>query len=202
MSTQIRLTREDYSLMDDDWIAECLSLQPDRSVRFPRFSTSWEALCVLYLTSHIESQFWKTDQIHRTVAQKAYAANYEGEWEVVQVILERYPRTPKEFYDIFLEFHSSEEFFGNLVPRSRRLSRGIGSKKRDPHGPVRRAQRHRGYKDKGTLRPPHQPAVVPPSSDSKTDRRKKIQHPLLRESGEENFAGEDHCPNILIQKGD
>lgn len=176
-----RLTKEDFSLLDSDWIAECLSLQPDRAIRFPRTSSSWDALCVLYLVSHLESQYWKTDEIYRTMAQKAYVSNYDGEWKTVQEILEQYPQTPKEFYDIFLKFHSPEEFFGNLVPRARRLSRGIDSKKRDPHGPVLRSVRHRGYRDKGTLRPSHRPVVEPPERSAKLDYRKRIGHPLIRE---------------------
>lgn len=175
-----RLTLEDFSLRDSDWIAECQSLQPERTIRIPRISTSWDALCVLYLMSHLESRYWLTDDVHRKMGQKAYVANYEGEWETVQVILEQYPRTPKEFYDIFLKFHSPEEFFGNLVPRARRLSRGIGSILRDPHGPVLRSQRHRGYRDKGTLRPPHRPAVEPPTKLAHIDRRSKLGHPLIR----------------------
>lgn len=173
------LTREDYSLKEDDWIAECLSLQPERSLRIPRVGTSWEALAILYLISHLESQFWITDETHRKMAQKAYLGNYEGEWTTVQEILEKYPKTPKEFYQIFTSFHSPEEFFGNLVPMARRLRFGIGSKARDPHGPISYSQRHRDYRDKGTLRPPHQPPVVPPWED-RIDRRKNIGHPLLR----------------------
>ena len=180
MSIQKRLTNEDYSLKDDDWIAECLSLQPDRSLRLPRTSTSWDALCVLYLMSHLESHYWITDDIHQQMASKAYVANYEGEWEAVQDILEQYPQTPKQFFDIFLKHHSVEEFFGNLVPRARRLSKYIDSKKRDPQAKVRKPQRHRGYRDKGTLRPPHQPSIIPPFED-KVDRRENIGHPLLRQ---------------------
>lgn len=181
MTTTHRLVDENLNLIDDDWIAECLSLEPDRSLSFPRTSTSWDALCVLYLLSHLESHYWITDEIHRKLAQQAYISNYEGEWENVQFILEQYPQTPKEFYDLFLKFHSPEEFFGNLVRRARRLSKGIRSKQRDPHGPVRKVQRHRGYRDKGTLRPPHQPVVDPPLRAEKFDRRTKLGHPLLRE---------------------
>lgn len=189
MSDPIRLVKDDYSLQDDDWIAECLSLQPERSLRFPRTSTSWDALCVLYLLSHIESSYWLTEEHHRRLANQAYRANYEGEWETVQQLLEQYPKTPKEFYEIFLRFHSPEEFFGNIVPRARRLSRVLDSKLRDPHGPVSRPQRHRGYRDKGTLRPSHQPAVVPPSHDEKVDRRKNCHHPLIYEKEENADRG-------------
>jgi hypothetical protein len=183
LSTTNRLTTEDFSLIDDDWIAECLSLQPDRSLRIPRITSSWDALAVLYLLSHLERAPWITDEVHRMLAQKAYAGNYEGEWETVQKILEQYPQTPKEFYSIFLENHSPEDFFGNLVRTSRRLLRGLGSKARDPHGCVRKPQRHRGYRDKGTLRPAHRPAVEPPVDVERVDRRSLIGHPLIREDG-------------------
>lgn len=195
MSTRT-ITKEDYSLEEDDWIAECLSLGPDRSIRFPRTSSSWDALCVIYLLSHLESHYWMTDEIHRKLAQQAYNANYEGEWETVQEILEQYPQTPKEFYVIFLKYHSPEEFFGNLVKRARGLSRGIDNKKRDPHGPVLRTQRHRGHRDKGTLRPSHPDPVLYISYGIKVDRRRNIGHPLIHEVGEAS-AGEDQLPTSL-----
>lgn len=117
------------------------------------------------------------------LAQKAYLGNYEGEWKTVQFILEQYPQTPKEFLGYFLQNHSPEDFFGNLVKTSRRLIRGIGSKARDPLGVVRKTQRHRGYRDKGTLRPAHRPAVEPPLAIERIDRRSKIGHPLIQEDG-------------------
>jgi len=197
LSTATRLTTEEYSLIDDNWIAECLSLQPDRSLRIPRITTSWDALAILYLCSHLESAYWLTDEIHRLLANKAYAANYEGEWAVVQELLETYTKTPKEFYAEFLRFHSPEEFFGNLVRTANRLKHGIGSKARDPHGLVRKPQRHRGYRDKGTLRPAHRPAVIPPVDDERVDRRLKLGHPLVREKVVENFDGEDHLLHYL-----
>lgn len=182
MSDHPSLTKEDYSLLEDDWIAECLSLQPDRAIKLPRISTSWDALCVLYLVSHLESHYWITDDIHQRVANMAYRAKYEGEWRNVQEILEHYCQTPKDFYQQFIKSHSPEEFFGNLVPRARRFSRAIDNKKRDPHGPVLRVQRHRGYRDKGTLRPSHRPTVIPPYEETNLeDRRSKIRHPLLRD---------------------
>jgi hypothetical protein len=55
-------------------------------------------------------------------------------------------------------------------------------KSRDPQGRVRRPVRHRGYRDKGTLRPPHQSVVDPPEKEEKTDRRQNVGHPLLQNS--------------------
>lgn len=189
MSTINQLLGEDGISLKGAWIAECQSLQPDRSLRFPRISTAWDAFAALYLLSHLEASYWITDDIHRTIAQQAYHSNYEGEWEAVQEILEQYPHTPKEFYDAFLKRHSSDEFFGNLVKRANRLSRGISFKRRDPHGPIRWPQRHRGYNDKGTLRPPHQTVEpIPGEVDlqlmpERIDRRKNVGHPLLYDPG-------------------
>lgn len=185
MSTiKIHLGPDGYSLKDDGWIAECLSLDPKMTLRIPHISTSWDCLCVLYLLAHLESHYWITDNIHRQIAQKAYIGNYEGEWKTVQEILEQYPQTPKEFFECWIHTgHSAEEFFGNLVRRSRRLARGVGLKKRDPHGPIVYPQYHRGYRDKGTLRPSHRPAVLPAGPEGeKIDKRKDIGHPLLHDS--------------------
>jgi hypothetical protein len=177
-----RFDPENVSLENDDWIADCQSLPPDRAIKLPTIRTSWDALVVLYVLSHLEANFyWLTDDFHRRIAQKAYSSNYEGEWETVQEILEQYPKTPKQFYELFLKRHSPEEFFGNLKRRARRVVRCMNFISRDPHGPVVRAQRHRGYRDKGTLRPQHRPAVAPPEKiDIRIDRRPRIGHPLLR----------------------
>jgi len=180
LNDQPTTNQKEFSLENDAWIAECQSLSPDRAIKFPVIRTSWDALVILYILSHLETHFWITDEYHRKIAQKAYSSNYEGEWETVQEILEQYPKTPKEFYGLFLLRHSPEDFFGNLKRRARRVVKCIDFKKRDPHGPIKRTQRHRGYRDKGTLRPPHRPAVEPPEKADKVDRRSHIGHPLVR----------------------
>lgn len=181
MSTK-SLTTSEFSLVEDDWIAECLSLQPERSIRISYNRTSWDALVVLYILSHLESSYWLTDEYHRKLANDAYRNNYEGEWRNVQDCLEHYCQTPKEFYDWFVKYHHPEEFFGNIVRKAQRRTRYIDFKLRDPHGRVQRPERHRGYRDKGTLRPPHRPPVEPPVVE-KEDRRQKVGHPLLSEPG-------------------
>jgi len=170
-----------YSLKGD-WIAECLSLQPERSIRISYTRTSWDALVVLYILSHLEESYWVTEEYHRKIANDAYRNNYEGGWEAVQNCLEQYPKTPKEFFDWFVSCHSPEEFFGNIVKTARRKTQYMNFKSRDPQGRVRRPVRHRGYRDKGTLRPPHQPVVDPPEKEEKTDRRQNVGHPLLQNS--------------------
>jgi hypothetical protein len=133
--------------------------------------------------SHLERTYWITDEIHRRIAQMAYRFNYEGEWRNVQIALEHYFQTPKEFYEWFITAHSSEDFFGNIARPAQRLAEYIDFKERDPHGPIRRPQRHRGYKDKGTYVPSHRSHRNLPSEEetSKEDRRPYIGHPLLHE---------------------
>lgn len=172
---------KDLSLDLKDWIAECQSLQPDRTLSVRTIGSSWDALCLIYILSHIASFYWITDDLHRRMAEKAFAANYQGEWKTVQFLLEQNPQTPEEFYDNFLQFHDPEEFFGNLRKRAKRLSLIIKTKKRDPHGPVARTLRARGYKDKGTYHPPHEFHGESPEKDEKLDLRKRVGHPLLRE---------------------
>lgn len=180
-STERRPNPEDLQLEITDWIAECLSLEPDRTLGIRNIGSSWDALCLIYILTHVSSQFWITDDITRRIGQKAYAANYQGEWETVQDLLERNPQTPEEFYNIFILTHSPEEFFGNLKRRARRVCLLIRFMKRDPHGPVSYSQRTRGYKDKGTYHPPHEFHGEPPEKVERLDRRKMIGHPLLKE---------------------
>lgn len=193
---QPRINPGEIALKDDGWIAECQSLSPDRALRLIRIRTSWDALAVLFICSHLEETFWVTEKFHREAGNRAYAGNYEGEWKTVQRILEQNPQTPQEFLAVFLENHSPEDFFGNLKRFAKRVLRFRDSVLRDPHGPVRKAQRHRGYRDKGTLRPPHRPSVEPPEKVQREDRRRLIAHPLIRDSVEDS-AGGDHLPAQL-----
>lgn len=168
----------------DDWIAEVRSLSPDHSLGV-QISTSWESLSLIYILAHVWDLYWMTDEIIRKIAHKAYQMNYEGSWAIVQEILEQQFQNPQEFYEVFLRFYSPEDFFGNLKRTAKRTIWKIRFQKRDPHGPIRRTQRVRGYRDHGTLRPIHQYHGIPPSSDvEKEDRRHLVAHPLLKEEKE------------------
>lgn len=190
----------DLRLKVDDWIAEVLSLQPDRTLSC-RVRSSWDSLALIYIISHVADLFWITDEIYRAIGQAAYVANYEGEWKTVQVFLEQNPQTPEEFYNLWCKFKSPDEFFGNLKKRAMRLHYIIKFKKRDPHGPITKAQRARGYRDKGTLRPSHQFHGDPPEKGPHLDLRSKIGHPLLKEESKAgksivstNSGGEEDEP--------
>lgn len=177
---------QDIYLEVDDWIAECQSLQPDRSISFAFIGSSWDALCLIYLLSHIADLFWFTDEIHRKIAQKAYLSNYEGGWETVQEALEQNLQTPEQFYKWFLLSHSPEDFFGNVKRKAKQLLNLVRYKKRDPHGPVRKTNRPRGYRDKGTLRPSHLTPIGIEETEPRIDRRKRVAHPLIFEEEEES----------------
>lgn len=185
---------QDIPLDVDEWIAECQSLQPDRSLSFSTSGSSWDALCLVYLLSHLTHLYWLTEDITRVLAQKAYRGNYQGGWEEVQESLEQNLQSPEQFYDWFLRHHAPEEFFGNLRKRAKRLLKTMRSKRRDPHGPVVKRQRPRGYRDKGTYVPPHRPKVEPPESEPRVDRRKRVKHPLIYEEEEETETGGSQVP--------
>jgi len=157
-------------------------------LRFFAQLSAWEALCLIYIVSHFGERYWVTDEIYERISNKAYQANYQGEWQTVDTFLRQYPRSPSIFYEIWLTVKSPEEFFGNLRRRAKRVAMLIKIQKRDSTSrPVRTPQRARGYKDKGTLRPPHQFHGDPPLRDGeKQDFRHLVGHPLLYQGVEEN----------------
>lgn len=175
-----------------DWNAENLSRHPDHHLYCRTFSTSWDCLAMIYILSHVADFYWMTDYLYREISKKAYVANYEGEWRTVQVFLEQYPQTPQQFYELWLNYKSPEEFFGNLKKRAKRLSYSCHLRPNSPQGGrVRKSQRVRGYRDKGSLRLPHQYHGDPPVPVTpKLDYRGRVGHPLLRER-EEEIPGEE-----------
>lgn len=182
---------EDIQMDTSDWNAEILSRHPDHHFWISNLSSSWDCLAMIYILSHFGDFYWMTDTLYRKMSERAYVANYEGEWSIVQNFLEQYPQTPQQFYDLWLLYKSPEEFFGNLKKRAKRLSYGCHLKPNNPQGRrVRKPQRVRGYRDKGTLRLPHQYHGDPPVPEAqKLDFRGRCGHPLLREK--EDFPGED-----------
>jgi len=134
-----------------------------------------------------------TEKVIRKIANKAYLADYQGEWQIVQDFLQKHPTSPSDFYEIWLTHKSPEEFFGNLRKRAAKLSMLV---RINTENPLRRKvvypQKARGYKDKGTLRPPHEFHGDPPVSPQKLDYRHLVGHPLLigdrEETGREDVS--------------
>jgi len=91
------------------------------------------------------------------LAQKAYANRYQGEWEIVQGLIEQ-PHYHYNVWEYLRANYSDDDIFGNLVPRVRRYietlrpgSREQLSRKRQRRK-VRKVSFRRGYRDHGTLR--------------------------------------------------
>lgn len=168
-------------------IAELPSLYSDvdRIINISaNISGARSALSFLYISLYFE--YWETEVLIRTIAQKAFTHNYNGEWKTVQDFLETELQTPEQFEEKYIELKGPHDFFGNFLPKAARYSKLL--KIRNSSEKIRRKvvypQYHRGYKDKGSLRLPSDFHGIRPYSD-KEDRRKKITHPLLRE----NFSG-------------
>lgn len=168
--------------------AEPRSLQSKRpetfGTSFGRVTTAKSAIEILFLLSILQLGDWQTERTIRTIANKAYAANYQGPWSEVQEYLETKFLDPREFYRIYLTHHNPEEFFGNLLPRSyyrmkyfRKdydlLKEGTTDRK------VTRKIRHRGYRDHGTLRLPHEFHGDPIPSKYRIDRRGEVANLLV-----------------------
>lgn len=182
---------EDILLDTSDWNAEDLSRYPNHRFQMFGISSSWDCLAAIYILSHFGDFYWMTDEIYRVIGNRAYVANYQGDWKIVQDFLEQFPQSPMQFYDIWCCHRSPEEFFGNLKKRAKRLLYGFRIVSNDP---PRRKPKHqeriRGYRDKGSLRLPHQYHGISPYSETpKLDLRAKIGHPILRKK--EDFPGED-----------
>lgn len=162
--------------------AENPSAQSDIPLLDIRYNlrTSWEALCLLYLSLHFN--YWETETIVRSISQRAYQFSYEGEWTTVQQFLEAQLHTPQQFESFWKDSgRPTEEFYGNLVPFAAKLEKRLNYRDTTLQrtGKVRRPQRKRGYADKGSRRLPHERHGDPPVRE-KVDRRKLILfHPLL-----------------------
>lgn len=144
---------------------------------------SFEAKVAIYLSTYFKP--WETDSLIRHIAQMAYSRNYQGEWKTVQELLETELQTPEQYRKKFFELRSAEEFYGNILRLAQKFvdSRRfyITDEQKEKVHRVKRPQRHRGYRDKGSGRLPHEKHGEPPVKPDREDRRPLVNHPLLRE---------------------
>lgn len=95
-------------------------------------------------------------------------------------------------------FWTEDEFFGNVLKRAEQLlkrNRSVIERydrdtSRKPKNPTYR----RGYKDKGSLRPPHERGRNLPDPNPGQDRRQKVLHPFVSlhfTQDEDSYAIED-----------
>ena len=139
-----------------------------------------QALSYIYLSLYFE--YWETDILIKTIAQKAFSQNYNGEWRTVQDFLETKLQTPEEFEEKYIRLKGPHDFFGNFLPKSLKLRNllKISDLTKKQKGKIVYPQYHRGYKDKGSLRLPSEFHGERPYKE-KEDRRQKVSHPLLVE---------------------
>lgn len=174
--------------------ADTSTLQSKRHLKLRyNLRTSFEGICLIYLASWFEP--WQTDDLYRAIAQRCYMLNYQGEWSEVQRLLEEPINNPQDFYNCFIKKHSPAEFFGNVVKVSIRVE--INLIYLDPEKPdrrkVRKPQRHRGYRDKGTYHYPHEKHGERPEPSEREDRRKLVRHILLEEESRGSIRSTEEC---------
>lgn len=122
-------------------------------------SNARDAMAALYLVSMIIPERAGVIRIQFTdhIAQMAYNFRYEGDWKIVQEILELKTFMPYFVGKILFENMTPREYYGNFEPlllikwkQCKMLKLHLRQK-----GRVVKPKRKRGYDDKGTLRPDH-----------------------------------------------
>lgn len=182
-------------------IAECQSRWPDIPIKIvaPHFSSVKESIVVLgavFLLS--QDKYWESTEIIQRIGKLCYQHRYQDGWENVQEILERASNW-QEYQVVVKLFMSENDYYGNYLKSIEKMvkrlearpdiSQKLGEKVHYP-------QRKRGYRDKGTLRRPHQRHGEDISDTIPyVDRRGFIKHPLLgdiKTQGE--FGSADSSP--------
>jgi Skp family chaperone for outer membrane proteins len=169
--------------------------------KFPGVKITAEyALRVLFLVILFpeEIHYWETEKIYKTLQQKAFQANYQGKWELVQEILEQEQPNLQEIYEKWQTrggtFRSFQNLFGEV-----HLKRDIYVSVVNDNRRVKYPQRKRGYDDKGSRRLPHEDHGIPGAPETahkdRIDRRDKVRHPLL--PGWEEKPGQKELEELL-----
>jgi hypothetical protein len=174
-------------IQDEKYSAETSTAYSDSSQRVIscrcNITKSWEALVLLFYLINSNYQYWETDVVYQTINQRAYACNYNGEWRTVQKLLCTEPQTPEQYKQVFLQDHSPEELYGNILHPDiqKRMARRIIEKDltKSSNHKVRETQRKRGYTDKGSRRLPHEYHGEPNTPKEREDYRSQIKHPIL-----------------------
>lgn len=180
---RMKISEEKFPRLKN-WIAEnpsrysAMENREDRSW-LPHYKNAKEAEIVLFLGLFLP--VWESWEIVSRIRESCYFHRYTGEWKQVQEILEQV--TDLDTFEKKLSsLMSEDDFFGNFLTECERfLRREPHSFKplvRDEHKP-RRLIRHRGYRDKGSLRPKHQQGRNLPEEFHSEDRRGKVRYSHL-----------------------
>jgi hypothetical protein len=155
-----------------------------------------KAEALYYLSLYYK--YWETDDVVQSLATRAYQFKYDGAWLRLQFFLEQEANTPAELEKCYVDNNLGNEFYGNILPLARKLQLVIveyqDTSKQKPKRVIYPTF-HRGYRDHGSRRLPHEyhgEDQRDGSEEEPLDRRKKIFHPLLRDtiSGAETEEGE------------
>lgn len=152
-----------------------------------RITAEYALRVLLYLiTFQKEIPYWENEKIYRTLTNRAFLANYQGKWHLVQEILELENPTLETVYQKWTEkggsFRSFQSLFKKVILKEEYYRSPL-----DPTLIVVRPQRKRGYDDKGSSRLNHEHHGIPGKEDfgepgektERIDRRNKVAHPLI-----------------------
>jgi len=112
--------------------------------------------------------YFRIQRIREHLANTAFRYRYQGNWKVVGEILQQSDSSScYTTWNIVLDHMSPDDWFGNFVPRIKKVIRGLYWKKvyhsvLNDTRPVSWPQRKRGYDDKGSRRLTFHPPEVSP----------------------------------------
>jgi hypothetical protein len=161
-----------------NWIAENPSRLPAMENRswLPHYRSAREAKMVLFLGLFIPK--WETWEIVARIRDTCYYQRYNGEWRQVQEILHKVTNL-EEFNEVYGSFSSEDDFYGNFLRECEKFLRRNPASFKPVERDRRRARRkirHRGYRDKGSLRPYHQRGRNLGELHSGEDLREKVSY--------------------------
>lgn len=141
-------------------------------------------LCIISIMPNISrNQFW-IEKIRDHMTKECYQYNYEGDWQIVQEILELRDCPLWNVLETILRYKDTNFIFGNLTRRMLALSGGFRARSFyrsavDDKRPVRQKIRRRGYNDKGTLPDPQRLGIEYyfEPRNAKKDLRDKVWFP-------------------------
>lgn len=145
-------------------------------------------LCILPLLPDISrNKFW-IERIRTHMAQTAFQYEYQGEWKIVQEILELSNFSLVPILETILHHKDTFYLFGNLTRNMNRLVGGFRARQyylsvTEDKRPVTKPVWRRGYNDKGTLPDLQKLSLLHyyTPREAKLDLRPKISEPRKHE---------------------
>lgn len=152
-------------------------------------SDALSVLCLIPLVSYVPRDYFQIEALRNHIWAMASNYRFEGEWKLVSEILRT--TTSQDIYSTWrqvLPFFSEEDWFGNFLPKMYNMLNGFKYKRayrkyqnpddlshREKHKGIKRTIRRRGYRDKGSRRPPHSVPIGRELSPTELERHKEIE---------------------------